>query len=43
MQAVFKIAAAFAFGNSVVLKPSEHSSLTCLSMADLCKDILEPG
>lgn len=38
--AAFKVPAALAFGNSVVVKPSEHASLSTLRLGELC---LEAG
>jgi len=37
--AVWKIAPALAMGNSVVLKPSEQSSLTALKLAEICQEV----
>lgn len=36
LMAVWKVAAALAAGNTIVLKPSEMASVTCLEMAELC-------
>lgn len=42
--ALFKVVAALAMGNAVVLKPSELASLGCLRLADLALDAgLPPG
>ena len=38
-----KIAAPLIAGNTVVLKPSEHTSLSALRLADIARDILPPG
>ncbi|WP_428818786.1 aldehyde dehydrogenase family protein [Microbulbifer sp. MCCC 1A16149] len=39
-----KIAPALAAGNCIVLKPSEHTSLTALMFAELCEEVgLPPG
>jgi acyl-CoA reductase-like NAD-dependent aldehyde dehydrogenase len=43
LQAVLKVAPALATGNTMVLKPSEHSSLTCLKLAELTAPILPAG
>jgi acyl-CoA reductase-like NAD-dependent aldehyde dehydrogenase len=43
MQAVWKLAPALATGNSLILKPSEHSSLTCLYLGELLKDVIPKG
>jgi betaine-aldehyde dehydrogenase len=43
MFAASKIAAPLAAGNTVVLKPSEHTSLSALRLAELANDILPPG
>ena len=40
----WKVAPALAAGNSIVLKPSEMASVTCLEMADItAKAGLPPG
>lgn len=41
--AVSKTAAALATGNTVVLKPSEHTSLTALVVGAIAQDIFPPG
>lgn len=41
--AAFKISAALAAGCCVVLKPSEHASLSCLLLADICTEAGLPG
>ena len=41
--ASMKVAAAIAFGNTCVLKPSEQTPLTTLRMAELAQSILPPG
>lgn len=38
-----KVAAPLAAGNSVVLKPGEHSSLSALELARIAADVLPPG
>lgn len=38
-----KTAAALVAGNTIVLKPSEHTSLSALRLAELSQDILPPG
>ncbi|HEX2240388.1 MAG TPA: aldehyde dehydrogenase family protein [Actinomycetota bacterium] len=38
IMAVWKVAAALAFGNTVVLKPAEQTPLTALRLAELCLD-----
>jgi acyl-CoA reductase-like NAD-dependent aldehyde dehydrogenase len=43
MFAASKIAAPLATGNTVVLKPSEHTSLSALRLAELADDLLPPG
>lgn len=43
MTASWKIAAALAMGNTMVLKPSELTPLTTLRFMDLIADILPPG
>lgn len=43
LQAVLKVAPALATGNTMLLKPSEHSSLTCLKLAELTAPILPSG
>ena len=43
MMAVWKMAPALATGNTVVLKPSEHTPLTALLLASLAEGILPPG
>lgn len=43
MFAASKIAAPLLAGNTVVLKPSEHTSLSALRLADLVTDVLPPG
>jgi acyl-CoA reductase-like NAD-dependent aldehyde dehydrogenase len=35
LQAIWKIAPALAYGNTVILKPSEYSSLSCLMLSQL--------
>jgi 1-pyrroline dehydrogenase len=41
--AIWKIGPALATGNTVVLKPSEHTPLTALRLAELAAEILPPG
>jgi 1-pyrroline dehydrogenase len=41
--AIWKIGPALATGNTIVLKPSEHTPLTALRLAELVADILPPG
>ena len=41
--AVWKLGPALAAGNAVVLKPSEHTPLTALRLAELSADLLPPG
>ncbi len=43
MFAATKVAAPLLMGNTVVLKPSEHTSLSALRLAELTADILPPG
>jgi len=43
MMASWKIAPVIAAGNTVVLKPSEHTPLTALKLAEVCAEILPPG
>lgn len=43
MFAATKIAAPLVAGNTVVLKPSEHTSLSALRIGELCAEILPPG
>lgn len=43
MFAAGKIAAPLAAGNTVILKPSEHTSLSALRLAELAKDVLPAG
>jgi acyl-CoA reductase-like NAD-dependent aldehyde dehydrogenase len=43
MFAASKIAAPLVAGNTVVLKPSEHTSLSALRLAELLRDVLPPG
>lgn len=43
MMAAWKIAPAIAAGNTVVLKPSEHTPLTALRLAEICAEFLPPG
>lgn len=43
MFAATKIAAPLITGNTVILKPSEHTSLSALRLAELTADILPPG
>jgi len=43
MFAAGKIAAPLAAGNTVIMKPSEHTSLSSLRLAELISDVLPPG
>jgi betaine-aldehyde dehydrogenase len=43
MFAVSKSAAALMAGNSIVVKPSEHTSLSTLRFAEIAEDVLPPG
>ena len=43
MFAAGKIAAPLAVGNTVIMKPSEHTSLSSLRLAELISDVLPPG
>ncbi|WP_047286495.1 gamma-aminobutyraldehyde dehydrogenase [Pseudomonas protegens] len=43
MMAAWKLAPALAAGNTVVLKPSEHTPLTTLKLGELIADILPAG
>lgn len=43
MMAAWKIAPAIAVGNTVVLKPSEHTPLTALRLAEICAEFLPEG
>jgi len=43
MFAASKIAAPLAAGNTVIIKPSEHTSLSALRMAELASEIFPPG
>ena len=43
MMAAWKIAPAIAAGNTVVLKPSEHTPLTALKLAEVCAEFLPAG
>ncbi|QEH81858.1 aldehyde dehydrogenase family protein [Sphingomonas sp. C8-2] len=41
--AIWKIAPALVAGNTMVLKPSPHTSLCTLKLGEICRDILPPG
>ena len=41
--AIWKIAPALAAGNTVVIKPSEHASVSTLALAEVFADLLPPG
>lgn len=41
--AIWKIAPALAAGNTVVVKPSEHASVSTLALAEVFADLLPPG
>lgn len=43
LMASWKIAPAIAAGNTVVIKPSEHTPLTLLKLAEIFADVLPPG
>jgi aminobutyraldehyde dehydrogenase len=43
MMAAWKLAPALAAGNTVVIKPSEHTPLTTLKLAEIASGILPPG
>jgi len=43
MFAASKIAAPLAAGNTVIVKPSEHTSLSALRLAELADDVFPPG
>lgn len=43
MFAASKVAAPLITGNTIVLKPSEHTSMSALRVAELTSDILPPG
>ncbi|KAK1296086.1 hypothetical protein QJS10_CPB15g01786 [Acorus calamus] len=44
LMAVWKVAPALAAGCTAILKPSELASVTCLELADICKEVgLPPG
>ncbi len=43
MMAAWKVAPAIAAGNTVVLKPSEHTPLTALKLAEICAEHVPEG
>jgi betaine-aldehyde dehydrogenase len=43
MFAATKLAAPLVAGNTVVLKPSQHTSLSALRLGELCAEVLPPG
>ncbi|MED6126518.1 Aminoaldehyde dehydrogenase 1, peroxisomal [Stylosanthes scabra] len=43
LMAAWKVAAALAAGCTAVLKPSELASVTCLELADICKEVGLPA
>jgi acyl-CoA reductase-like NAD-dependent aldehyde dehydrogenase len=43
MFAASKLAAPLVAGNTVVLKPSQHTSLSALRLGELCREALPPG
>jgi acyl-CoA reductase-like NAD-dependent aldehyde dehydrogenase len=43
MFAASKLAAPLMAGNTVVLKPSQHTSLSALRLGELCSEVLPPG
>ncbi|KAF9611652.1 hypothetical protein IFM89_034123, partial [Coptis chinensis] len=44
LTATWKVAPALGAGCAAILKPSELSSLTCLELADVCREVgLPPG
>lgn len=43
LMAAWKIAPAIAAGNTVVIKPSEHTPLTLLKLAEIFSEVLPPG
>jgi aminobutyraldehyde dehydrogenase len=43
MMAAWKVAPAIAAGNTVVLKPSEHTPLTAIRLAEICAEFLPAG
>ncbi|HEY2658345.1 MAG TPA: aldehyde dehydrogenase family protein [Caulobacteraceae bacterium] len=43
MLSMWKVAAALCAGNTIVLKPSPFTPLTCLKMGELARELLPPG
>ncbi|XLS97692.1 hypothetical protein HN51_040427 [Arachis hypogaea] len=43
LMATWKVAPALAAGCAAILKPSELASVTCLELADICKEVGLPS